>query len=74
MVGPVFKADIEEMVGETTVGIKIDNLNQVFGKFHVLKNLSLDLYQNEITALLGGNGAGKTVRALFCKWRQTRVG
>ncbi len=56
------KADIEEVVDGKPVGIRIQNLNQFYGKAHILKNLSIDFFQDEITALLGANGAGKTVR------------
>ncbi len=42
--------------------IEIKNLNKSFNhqKNHVLKNISVDLYEKENVAILGGNGAGKT--------------
>ena len=38
----------------------IKNINTFYGKVHALKNISLHLYENEIVALIGANGAGKT--------------
>jgi ABC-type uncharacterized transport system ATPase subunit len=44
--------------------IKIRALRKVFGKGKTTKvavdSLNLDIYENQITALLGHNGAGKT--------------
>jgi len=38
----------------------IKNINTYYGKVHALKNVSLHLRENEIVALIGANGAGKT--------------
>lgn len=43
--------------------IKIENLNKIYGnetKLHVLKNINLDIYKNEIVAITGESGSGKT--------------
>jgi len=40
--------------------IKIKKLTKKFGQFVAVDNLNLDIKQNEIMALLGHNGAGKT--------------
>lgn len=42
------------------VGIKIQNLYKKYGNLASVKNLSLNIYSGQITALLGHNGAGKT--------------
>ena len=40
--------------------IKVKNLNQSFGKKNVLDSINLEIYANEICALVGRNGAGKS--------------
>jgi ABC-type polysaccharide/polyol phosphate transport system ATPase subunit len=41
-------------------GISIRNLRKVFGEKVAVAGTSLNLYEGQITALLGHNGAGKT--------------
>lgn len=41
-------------------GVQITNLRKVFHKKVVVNDLSLNMYENQITLLLGHNGAGKT--------------
>uniref|UniRef100_A0AAR5Q068 ABC transporter domain-containing protein n=1 Tax=Dendroctonus ponderosae TaxID=77166 RepID=A0AAR5Q068_DENPD len=43
-----------------SAGIKIRKLRKVFGTKAAVRNLSLNMYQDQITVLLGHNGAGKT--------------
>ena len=40
--------------------IRFDNLSKKFGKLEVLKNLSLEIKEGSINAILGPNGSGKT--------------
>lgn len=40
--------------------IRFDNLTKKFGKLEVLKELSLEIKQGSISAILGPNGSGKT--------------
>jgi branched-chain amino acid transport system ATP-binding protein len=40
--------------------LKIENLNVSYGKLHVLWDISLEVKDKEIVALIGSNGAGKT--------------
>lgn len=43
-----------------TPGIKIRNLHKKYGQFEAVKGVSLDIYKDQITVLLGHNGAGKS--------------
>ncbi len=40
--------------------IKVENLNFYYGNFQALKNISMDIYANKITALIGPSGCGKS--------------
>ncbi len=42
------------------IKIKIDKLNFYYGKFHALKDVSLDIEPCAITAMIGPSGCGKT--------------
>ena len=42
------------------VQIKVENLNFFYGKFHCLKNISMDIYKNSVTAIIGPSGCGKS--------------
>lgn len=51
----------EEVQGSAVPGITIMNLCKVFeNNFVAVNNVSMNIYENEITILLGENGAGKT--------------
>ena len=39
---------------------EISKLNKSFGPVHVLKDVDLNIYPGEVTALVGDNGAGKS--------------
>ncbi|MEZ2276225.1 MAG: ATP-binding cassette domain-containing protein [Microcoleus sp.] len=43
-----------------SIAICARNLNRIFGTFHAVVNLNLDLHYGEVYGLLGANGAGKT--------------
>ncbi|MFD6439780.1 phosphate ABC transporter ATP-binding protein PstB [Peribacillus sp. NPDC060186] len=45
---------LKETVYETS------NLNLWYGENHALKNINLDMYQNEVTAIIGPSGCGKS--------------
>ena len=40
--------------------LKISNVDLYYGNFHALKNISLDIPKNEITAFIGPSGCGKS--------------
>lgn len=40
--------------------LKVDDINVYYGPIHALKNVSLDVHEHEIVALIGANGAGKS--------------
>ena len=45
---------------ETKTKISTQNLNLYYGENHALKDVSLDLYENKITAFIGPSGCGKS--------------
>jgi len=40
--------------------LEVKNLNSGYGDVQVLRNVSMEINEGEIVALLGSNGAGKT--------------
>ena len=40
--------------------IKVENLAAGYGLVEVLRNISLEINQGEVVAVLGSNGVGKT--------------
>jgi phosphate transport system ATP-binding protein len=40
--------------------IKVENVNFFYGKNQALKNISMDIYTNQVTALIGPSGCGKS--------------
>lgn len=47
-----------EIAKGTAIGA--EHLNKVFGNFHAVKDINLDIQYGEVFGLLGANGAGKT--------------
>jgi phospholipid/cholesterol/gamma-HCH transport system ATP-binding protein len=43
------------------IALRFDNVTKSFGTKKVHQGLTLDLYENEIVAILGGSGAGKSL-------------
>jgi phosphate transport system ATP-binding protein len=50
--------DVEEMERETV--FDVDDVSVYYGTFHAVRNLTLPVARNEITALIGPSGCGKT--------------
>lgn len=40
--------------------VQVKDLNFYYGKYHALKNISLDIARNEVTAFIGPSGCGKS--------------
>lgn len=59
---PEYTSRFEQDPIHLPLGVCIDNLTKVYklGKKTAVKNLSLNLYEGQITSFLGHNGAGKT--------------
>jgi phosphate transport system ATP-binding protein len=45
---------------QTRAKIKVQNLNFYYGKFHALKNINLEIPENQVTAFIGPSGCGKS--------------
>jgi phosphate transport system ATP-binding protein len=45
---------------EQPVKMAVRNLNFYYGKFHAIKNVSLDIPENKVTAFIGPSGCGKS--------------
>jgi ATP-binding cassette subfamily A (ABC1) protein 2 len=56
----------EKVLGQPT--IVIEHLKKTFGNFVAVNNMCFKMYENQIFALLGHNGAGKVSWILFCFW------
>ena len=40
--------------------LTVDNINVYYGKIHAIKDVSFQVNNGEIVALIGANGAGKS--------------
>lgn len=40
--------------------IKVENLNLYYGQNHALKDVTMDIYENKVTAFIGPSGCGKS--------------
>ncbi len=55
--------------------LKVENINVYYGKIHALKDVSLEVNDGEIVALIGANGAGKsTTLKTISGMMRTRTG
>ncbi len=52
-------AKVETPVGEQ-VKLSVRNLNFYYGRFHALKNITLDIPEKKVTAFIGPSGCGKS--------------
>ncbi|MBE6621617.1 MAG: ABC transporter ATP-binding protein [Ruminococcaceae bacterium] len=55
--------------------LKVDNINVYYGKIHAIKDVSFEVNDGEIVALIGANGAGKsTILKTVSGLLRTRTG
>lgn len=48
------------MSDDLKIRIKVDNINFFYGERATIKNLSMNIYQNHVTAIIGPSGCGKS--------------
>ncbi|XP_034472561.1 ATP-binding cassette sub-family A member 3 isoform X2 [Drosophila innubila] len=58
--GQANKGTFEAEPENKPIGLQMRNIKKKFGKKMVVKGLSINMFEDEITVLLGHNGAGKT--------------
>ncbi len=51
---------LSKKIEPCNLAIEIDGLNKWFGKFHVLKDISMSVLENEIIVVCGPSGSGKS--------------
>ncbi len=47
-------------MNEETIIVKAEKVNKYFGHLHVLKDVSLEVHENEVVVVLGPSGSGKS--------------
>jgi branched-chain amino acid transport system ATP-binding protein len=64
--GAVQTTQLAEMSGDRPVHLRMSHVSAAYGEFQALFDVSLDICEREIVALIGLNGSGKTtlIRAL----------
>ncbi|WP_313770633.1 phosphate ABC transporter ATP-binding protein PstB [Bacillus sp. S/N-304-OC-R1] len=56
----IHRTDIQSEEAAKNIVYKTDSLNLWYGENHALKNINLDIYENEVTAIIGPSGCGKS--------------
>jgi phosphate transport system ATP-binding protein len=58
----ITQADVAQpgATAQSPVKLAVRNLNFYYGKFHAIKNVSVEIRQNKITAFIGPSGCGKS--------------
>jgi phosphate transport system ATP-binding protein len=47
-------------MGKLTPAIKVKNLNLYYGTQKIIESVSMDIYQNQVTTIIGSSGCGKS--------------
>ncbi|XP_069053189.1 uncharacterized protein abca12 isoform X2 [Lepisosteus oculatus] len=58
--GDVYVSEAESEFAGLPVGVALHGLTKTYGSRTAIRNLNLQFYEGQVTALLGHNGAGKT--------------
>lgn len=59
-VRPIKDSNIAANLSAKNIVYKTNQLNLWYGENHALKNINLDIYENEVTAIIGPSGCGKS--------------
>ena len=57
---PFLSEELQQHGAQPAVKVRIANLNFFYGSHQVLRNVTLDIPANQVTALIGPSGCGKT--------------
>ena len=47
--------------------LTVSDINVYYGAIHAIKNVSFEVNEGEVVALIGANGAGKSTRSRPCR-------
>ena len=47
-------------MSEAQVKVHVDKVNKSYGENHVLRDISLDIAENEVVVMIGPSGSGKS--------------
>lgn len=60
LINMVFGVEIMDKVKSGNTFASLNNISKSFGKINALKDVSIDIEKNKITAIVGDNGSGKS--------------